>query len=223
AAGARRPVVEPEAAEAADLDAMAAEQALRHRIEDHLHRVLGVLRHQLRIALGEARDQFRLGHASLPSPWRYARLFLRVGAALVPLGAQQRAEVGGAGARRGVLAAQLLHGVALLRQVLRLHRKVDRAVLAVDVDDHRLHAVAFLQVLGEVVDAVARELGGTQVTLDTGDVYDGALGVHALHRAAHHAVLLVAGDEVGERVALELLHAQRDALALDVDRQHHGL
>src|SRR5258707_9126126 len=65
AAGARRPVVQPEAAEAADLDAVAGEQRLRHRIEDHLDRVLGVLRHQLRIALGEARDQFGLGHATL--------------------------------------------------------------------------------------------------------------------------------------------------------------
>src|ERR1043165_728008 len=53
AAGARRPVVEPEAAEAADLDAMPAEQALRHRIEDHLHSVPGILRHELRIALRE--------------------------------------------------------------------------------------------------------------------------------------------------------------------------
>src|SRR5919201_5211093 len=45
---------------------MAGEQALRHRIEDHLHRVLGVLRHELRIALREPRDQFRLGHATVP-------------------------------------------------------------------------------------------------------------------------------------------------------------
>src|SRR5687767_4071546 len=51
APGARRAVVEAEAAEAGDLDAMAAEQAGGHRVEDHLHRVLGVLRHQLRIAL----------------------------------------------------------------------------------------------------------------------------------------------------------------------------
>src|SRR3989440_566895 len=67
AAGARRPVIQPEAAEAADLDAVAGEQRLGHRVENHLHRVLGVLRDQLRIALGEARDQFGLGHGG-PSP-----------------------------------------------------------------------------------------------------------------------------------------------------------
>ena len=31
------------------------------------------------------------------------------------------------------------------------------------------------------------------------------------------------GGEVGERVAFQLLDAQRDALALDIDAQHHGL
>ena len=36
------------------------------------------------------------------------------------------------------------------------------------------------------------------------------------------AALVVHGDEVGERVAFELLDAERNALALDVDRQHHG-
>src|SRR5258705_1699923 len=39
-AGARRPVVQAEAAEAADLDAIAREQRLGHRIVDHLYRVL---------------------------------------------------------------------------------------------------------------------------------------------------------------------------------------
>src|SRR4029079_7798690 len=48
--------------EAADLDAMAVQQRVRHRIQDHLHRVLGVLRDQLRIALCQPRDQFRLCH-----------------------------------------------------------------------------------------------------------------------------------------------------------------
>src|SRR5260221_135411 len=62
AAGARRPVVQAEAAEAADLDAMAVQQRMRHRVQNHLHRVLGVLRHQLRIALRKPRDQFGLRH-----------------------------------------------------------------------------------------------------------------------------------------------------------------
>src|SRR6185436_18802510 len=62
AADARRPVIQAEAAEPADLDAMAVEQRVRHRIQDHLHRVLRVLRHQLRVTLCQPRDQFRLRH-----------------------------------------------------------------------------------------------------------------------------------------------------------------
>src|SRR5512135_1889342 len=62
ATDARWPVIQSEAAEAANLDAIARQQRLRHRIEDHLHRVLRVLGHQLRVALREASDQFRLGH-----------------------------------------------------------------------------------------------------------------------------------------------------------------
>src|SRR4051812_10804597 len=221
-AGARRPVIQAEAAEAADLDAMAAEQALRHRIEDHLHGVLGVLRHELRIALREPRDQFRLGHATVPPCAVRSPLLLRV-VALVELRAQQRPEVRGAGARGCLLALQVLHRVALLGEILRLHRQVDRAVLAVDVDDHRLDRVALLQVLGEIVDAVTRELRGAQIAFDASDVDHRALRVDRLHCARDEAVLLVAGDEVGERVAFELLDAERDALALDIDGEHHRL
>src|SRR5258706_5458886 len=64
AAGARRAVVEAEAAETADLDAVAGEQRVGHGVENHLDGVLGILRHQLRVALREARNELRLGHFS---------------------------------------------------------------------------------------------------------------------------------------------------------------
>src|SRR5258706_15082586 len=104
-------------------------------------------------------------------------LLLRVAAALVELRAQQRAKVGGAGARRRVFRAQLLHRLGLLGQILRLHREVDRAVLAIDVDDHRIHLVAFLQVRAQVLDAVARELGGAQIAFGAADIHHRTLGV----------------------------------------------
>src|SRR5262245_35087065 len=65
-ADARRPIVEAEAAKAADLDAVPGQQRSGHRVENHLHRVLGVLRHQLRVALREPSNQFRLRHGDLP-------------------------------------------------------------------------------------------------------------------------------------------------------------
>src|SRR5512139_2530559 len=52
---------------------------------------------------------------------------------------EQRAQVGGAGRRAGGVGLDRLHRLALVGVVLRLDRQVDRAVLAVDVDDHRRH------------------------------------------------------------------------------------
>src|SRR5258708_23553144 len=150
---------------------------------------------------------------------------LRRGISLVELRTQQRAEVGRAGARRGLLAADLLHRVGLLGQVLSLDRQVDRAILAIDVDDHRLHRVALLENRTQILDPIARELGGAHVALDihAGKRDYRALGVDRLDRAAHHAVLLVAPDEVGERVALMLLDPEPAALPLNANRQHHRL
>ena len=46
ASRARGPVIEPEAAESPDLDALALRQALPHGVEDHLHRKFRILRDQ---------------------------------------------------------------------------------------------------------------------------------------------------------------------------------
>jgi hypothetical protein len=46
----RRPVVQRKAAEAANLDAIAAGERGGHGIENHLHRVIGILGDQLREA-----------------------------------------------------------------------------------------------------------------------------------------------------------------------------
>src|SRR5690349_6123987 len=96
---------------------------------------------------------------------------------------QQRAQVRGAGARvafRGVL----LQGRGFSGRVLLLDGQVDRAALAIDVDDHRLDFLARGQMLGHVLDAVARDLGGAKVTLHVLVELDhGALGLDRLHGA----------------------------------------
>src|SRR5229473_384085 len=63
AADARRPMIQPETPEAADLDALPFDQALRHRIQDHLDGEFGVLGDELRITRREPRNKFGLGHA----------------------------------------------------------------------------------------------------------------------------------------------------------------
>src|SRR5215467_7693090 len=65
----RRPVVESEAAEAANLDAFSLGQALRHGVENHLDRKLGIFGHQLRELRRQAVDQLRFGHHGLAYPW----------------------------------------------------------------------------------------------------------------------------------------------------------
>src|SRR5207244_7830152 len=91
---------------------------------------------------------------SSPGPLSIA-LLLRV--ALVELRPQQCPEVGRAGAGGRVLGAQLLHRLGLLREVFRLHREVDRAILAVYVDDHGLDRKSVVEKRAQIVDAVARE------------------------------------------------------------------
>src|SRR5450755_2541352 len=64
----RRPVVEPETAESADLDSLALGQTFGHGIEDHLDREFGILGHELRELRRQAVDQFRFGHHGLAYP-----------------------------------------------------------------------------------------------------------------------------------------------------------
>src|SRR5512146_1413573 len=143
---------------------------------------------------------------------------------VVELRLEERAEIRGAGARPRVLRRHPLHRLGFVGVVLRLDREVDAAVLAVDVDDHRVHRIAFLEARADVLDAIAGDFGGAQIAFDLATERDhGALGIEALHGAGHDAALVVGRHEVAERVALELLDAERDALALDVDREHHRL
>src|SRR5450755_3970992 len=65
----RRPVIEPETAESADLDSLALGQTFGHRIEDHLDREFGILCHELRELRRQAVDQLRFGHHGLAYPW----------------------------------------------------------------------------------------------------------------------------------------------------------
>src|SRR6267142_436276 len=215
AAYARRPVIQPEAPEAADLDALPLHQALRHRVEDHLDGVFSILGDELRITRRQPRNKFGLGHAGPRIP---PRLLLRV--LVVQFRLQERAQVGASRAG-GAFALELGHRLVLLGEFLLLDRKIDGPVLAVDVDDHGVDAVAFLQMGAGVLDAVAGDLRGAQVTLEVAAQSDHRpLSVDRLDGARDKLALFVAGDEVVEWIAFELLDPERNPLALDVDRQH---
>src|SRR5207248_1925858 len=73
-------------------------------------------------------------------------------------------------------------------------------------------------------DSIAAELGGAQLSFDTvAEIDDRAAGVDVLHHTLDDRALGVVGDVARERILRELLDAERYALALRVDRQHHGL
>src|ERR1700761_9632537 len=129
--------------------------------------------------------------------------------------AQRRAGIGGAVLRDGFL---------FLGDFERLDRDLHLAGLLVELDHPRIDLFADGETLGTLIGALARQFG----PLDKGgEVGAGDLDLDAAfldleHFAGHHRALLdVAG--LRERIALELLDAERDALLFDIDVEHHGL
>src|SRR5699024_2629889 len=87
-----------------------------------------------------------------------------------------------------------------------------------------LDAVTHLEILGGILDALLGDVVGTHVALDTlAELDHRTLGVHFLDRAGDDGIARIGGHELAERILLHLLDAQRDALALGIDSQHHGL
>src|SRR3990167_1384987 len=153
------------------------------------------------------------------APQRVSALLFRV----VQLGAQQGAQAGRAGAFAARLLAQVGHGALFVSHVLLLDRQLDVAGLAIHVDHHGRDFVAFLEHVAGIFHAVAGDFRSTQVTDDVVAQIDfGATGVHGLDLAGHRLALVVHGHEGGERVAVELLDAQGDALTVHVHGQHDG-
>src|SRR5690606_23557112 len=107
---------------------------------------------------------------------------------------------------------------------LRLDGQGHDPVLAVDARELRLDLLARLQHGACVLDAIARDFGRANLSDHAAvELHRGALGVDLLHDALHDAALRVLRDEQRQRVLVELLHAERDSLALGIDREHDRL
>src|ERR1700761_1103304 len=129
--------------------------------------------------------------------------------------AQRRAGIGGAVLRDGFL---------FLGDFERLDRDLHLAGFLVELDHPRIDLFADGETFGALIGALTRQLGpldeGGEV--GTGDLdLDTAL-LDLEHFASHDRALLDVA-RLGERVALELLDAERDALLFDIDVEHHGL
>ena len=122
--------------------------------------------------------------------------------------------------RLGFLIPLAASAATRLDLILRLDGQVDDAALAIDVDDLGFDAVAFVQHVASVFDAVSADLGSLEHGHDISRQLDmGFLGVDFDDAARDDGALVVDGQELGDRVGLELLDAQRDALALRIDRE----
>src|SRR6202161_279635 len=129
--------------------------------------------------------------------------------------AQGRPRIGGAILRDGFL---------LFGDFQRLDRDLHLAGLLVELDHPRIDLFADGETLGALIGALARQFGpldeGGEVGTGNPDV-DAAL-LDLEHFAGHDRALLDVA-RLGERIALELLDAERDALLFDIDIEHHGL
>src|SRR5450631_1380238 len=129
--------------------------------------------------------------------------------------AQRRSRIGG---------TILCDGLLLFGNFQRLDRDLHLAGLLVELDNPRIDLFADGETLGTLIGALARQFGpldeGGEV--GAGDPDLDAAFLHFEHFAGHDRALLDVA-RLGERIALELLDAERDALLLDIDIEHDGL
>src|SRR5882762_117734 len=129
--------------------------------------------------------------------------------------AQRRPRIGGTVLRDGLL---------LFGNFQRLDRDLHLAGLLVELDHPRIDLFADGEALGALIGALTRQFG----PLDEGGEFGAgnpdldATFLHLEHFAGHDRTLLDVA-RFGKRIALELLDAERDALLLDIDIEHHGL
>ncbi|KPW29715.1 hypothetical protein ALO95_05579 [Pseudomonas syringae pv. antirrhini] len=122
------------------------------------------------------------------------------------------------------LATQALDRFFLVFNVFRLDGQADYAALAVNADDLGFDLFAFFQNVTRVFNAVTADFGGFEGRFDVvGQGDDGAFGVNFFNDTANDSALVIDSDVLGERIAFQLLDTQRDALALRINRQDHGV
>src|SRR5471030_2014964 len=126
--------------------------------------------------------------------------------------------------RPGIGGAVLRDGFLFLGDFERLDRDLHLASLLVELDHPRIDLFADGETLGALIGALTRQFGPLD---EGGEVGAGDLDLDAAfldleHLASDDRTLLDVA-RLGERIAFELLDAERDALLLDIDVEHHGL
>src|SRR5579864_4091980 len=147
-------------------------------------------------------------------------LFLGIGLRLALPAADRRAEnIAQAGA--GVRRAEFGHRLFLLVDLARLDRQRDLAGRLVELGDLGVDPLANRETVGALLAAVTRQLGLADEAGHAVGQLDIDAGVRrAGDRRGHDVALLDLGHAGLERIGLELLDAERDALLLDIDVEH---
>src|SRR6202007_4422 len=99
------------------------------------------------------------------------------------------------------LRAIALHRPGLLVRLFRLDRQRDGARLAIDAGELRLDLLADLEHCARILDAVATELGGAQLSVAAvAEIDDCTARIDLLYHAPDDRALGVVGDVGGERI-----------------------
>src|SRR5665213_164996 len=116
---------------------------------------------------------------------------------------------GGRGRRIGAIT---LHRLGFFVHFLGLDRQRDGARLAIHTNEFRLDLIADVEHGTRIVDAIAAQLRGAQLSVDAvTQVDDRAAGIDFLDRALDDAALGILGHEGRKRILGELLDAERYA------------
>src|SRR5690554_3101150 len=130
---------------------------------------------------------------------------------------------GGRATHFDILLAQFLQVLTGVVLVFGLDRQVDQTVLAINADDAGFDAVAFAQGVTCIFDTVGADFRrfehGDHVS---GQFHVSFLGVDFHDTAANDGAFVVHRQVFGDRIGIQLLDTQRDALALGVDREDDG-
>src|SRR5437763_8713131 len=246
AADPRVAALDREGAKAAQFDAVAACQSRGDLIEDRRDDDLDIALIEVRVCLGKPLDELRFCHVrrtrsqmyrtvrcqTHPRASRRRQLFtqtleevasstglflvvgLLVGLALTATdrGAEDVAEAGA-----GFGGAEFLHCPLLLIHFARLDRQRNAPGGAVDRGDLGIDPLADREAVGALLAAVARQFGFADKSGHAvGQRHLDAAFLDRADRRGHDIALLDAGATGFERIRLELLHAKRDALCLDI-------
>src|SRR6266567_3192333 len=209
-------------AKAAQFDPIAAGQRCADLVEDGGNDRLDIALVEMRVRLCEALNELRLGHAAMPAgKWKTRLPCQTVKRASSNRPLPSTAERDGEARHQRASLPRRPASAFLFVDLARLDRHRHAPRRAVDRGDLGVDPLADRKAVGALLAAVARQLGFPDEAGHTVGHRDLDPGFgDRCDRAGDDIAFLHLGDARLERIGLELLAAERDALLLDIDIEH---